>query len=162
VDKLRAKLDNGAACFKEGATDPKKTAAAIPLNILYAIYLSAAGTAARAAPSDGNYTPFNIVSAADLDLDGDFVSDDPSGSLVPDGTKYEFGGGKLKMGYKVLYPLVDGLNLFDRAQATPRIDAAHEAFRNSFELLPRVAPNAAKAGDGKVDLIELLCIAADA
>lgn len=161
INKIRERLDNGAACFKEGATDPAKTAAAIPLNILYAIYLSAAGTAAQAAPSDGDYTAFNIVSAADLDIDGDLATDDPSGTAVPDGSQFEFGGGGLSMGYKVLFPKSAGLSTFNRAQATPRVDTSHSAFRNAFELLPRIAPNAVEAGDGKVDLIEVICTAED-
>jgi len=81
---------------------------------------------------------------------------------VPDGAQYQFGNGTLSMGYKMLYPKMDGLMMFNRNQATPRIDQTPANFQADFETLPRIAPNASQAGDGAVTMIELICFAGDA
>jgi hypothetical protein len=161
VDALRAKLDNGAACFKPEAADALKLIAAIPLNLLYGIYRAAPGTERLPVPSPEDYTAYNIVGREILDSNGDtFVDSDPKKTLrVPVGSDYAFGTGTLSMGFKLLFPTQPNMGSFNRAFATPRIDQTPDLFRKNFEFIPRVAPNAAQAGDGRVDIIELICSA---
>jgi len=158
VDRIRAALDNGAVCFGEAATDPVKIAAAFPLNLLYAVYRAAPGTTRKKVPGDLDFTTYNIVAAADLDTDADGNVDASAPiQTAPDGTGFAFGGGTLAMGYKVLFPASDGLGAFDRGLATPRIDQTTASFQTNFEYIPRLAPKAARALDGRVEMIEMIC-----
>jgi hypothetical protein len=54
---------------------------------------------------------------------------------------------------------VAGLAGFNATKATPRVDQAEAAFRAEFESIPVFAPAASAVGDGKIDLLELLCAA---
>jgi hypothetical protein len=163
IDDIRARLDNGAACFKESATDPLKIAAAVPLDILYAVYLAAPGTEQADVPGDLDFSTYNIVPHSELDSNSDNLTDDVGAFAVPNGADYEFGDQLLlEMGYKVLHPTVVPLGSFDRNFATPRVDETPSAYRTDFEFLPHLAPGAAASLDGTVEMVEVICSADDA
>ena len=142
INAVRNRLDNGATCFS--TLDP---AGAALLDLLYTIYTSAPGTVATPVPDPAVFTTFNIISEASATGGGVSIPVDP--------TVFAFTN---PIGFKFLYPTEVPVPSFDVTKATPRIDQAAASFREAFENIPRLAPAAAIAGDGKVSIVELFCV----
>jgi len=156
IDALRDQLDNGGTCLP--TLDPVNGASAETLlDILYDIYAAAAGTALNPATGETDYSAWNVV--AGLDLSG------VGGPATIASTDFVFA--PTPIGFKFLYPTADGLGGYDDTQATPRVGdgftypatGSLAAFAEEFENIPRLAPAAATAGDGRVSFVELLCAA---
>jgi hypothetical protein len=146
VNAVRDLLDNGAPCIAQN--DP---AGAALINLLYAVYASAPGTAANPAAGLSDFTPNNIATNAEVQEaeDGGVVF-----PVTVNAADFVF---VQPIGFKLLYPIALPATGFDVGNATPRMDEADPDFRGEFENVPRLAPEASPAGDGRVTFAELSC-----
>jgi hypothetical protein len=155
INALMNRLDNGAFC---AVANPVTGPLVAPLNELYALYLTAAGTPTKpvsSLPATYPYLGENLLDPAlvpSLLAPGIFNLFSPVLQALPTPT-YPV------TRYKLLFPTAPGLTGFDAIQATSRVDQAEAAFRAEFESIPVFAPAASAVGDGKIDLLELLCAA---
>ena len=158
IDTLRSEIDNGAVCFKDAdpessdSAERDRAAVAALLDLMYNdLYQSAPGTDLRKVPATipqttpPYFTRNNVVRASSLDA---------GGITPPDPTEFVF---NTAIGFKFLYATETGLKIFDASLATARIDETQDSFQEDFNFIPRMVPSLAKAGDGVVDMIELLC-----
>lgn len=153
VDAVRSKIDNGGDCLSSGtATDIK---AAVVMDLWYAVYLAAPGTAANPLPDLTDYTDYNIVGHSNFSDAGFTMYPDDTGTLNIDPTDYEFAS---NLGMKFLYPIsIAAATSFVLSNTTPHVDNADADFQTEFEDIPKLAPAAATALDGDITFLEVLC-----